>query len=58
MPQRPRGALSQPSDSPILAKVKERALRLAVGESGRLAKTVTTISILLAQEIIEEDNAA
>ncbi|AOF91167.1 hypothetical protein [Sinorhizobium sp. RAC02] len=41
-----------------LAEVKERALRLSVGEAGRLAKTVTTISILLAQEIIEEDHAA
>lgn len=41
-----------------LAEVKKRALCLAVGESGRLAKTATTISILLAQEIIAKDHAA
>jgi hypothetical protein len=41
-----------------LAQIKKRAQRLAVGESGRLAKTATTISILLAQEIIEKEQAA
>lgn len=41
-----------------LATIKKRAQRLAVGENGRLAKMATTISILLAQEIIDKDDAA
>lgn len=41
-----------------LAAIKKRAQRLAVGGNGRLAKTATTISILLAQEIIDKDEAA
>lgn len=41
-----------------LAEIRQRAQRLAVGESGRMAKTATTISILLAQAIIHEDKAA
>lgn len=41
-----------------LAAIKRRAQRLSVGQSGRLAKTATTISILLAQEIIDKEDAA
>jgi hypothetical protein len=41
-----------------LHTIKKRAQRLCLGDSGRLAKTATTISILLAQEIIDRDEAA
>lgn len=41
-----------------LAEIKKRAQRLCMGECGRLAKSATTISILLAQEIIDKDEAA
>jgi len=41
-----------------LAEIRRRAQRLIVGESGRMAKTATAISILLAQAIIDEDKAA
>ena len=41
-----------------LADIRQRAQRLIMGESGRMAKTATAISILLAQAIIDEDKAA
>jgi hypothetical protein len=41
-----------------LAEIKKRAARLCTGEGGRLAKTAQTMSILLAQEIIDKDDAA
>lgn len=40
-----------------LAKIRQRAQRLVVGDHGRMAKTATAISILLAQAI-HEDKAA
>ena len=41
-----------------LADLKKRALRLTVGEGGRLTKTAAAISILLAQDILTGDKAA
>lgn len=41
-----------------LADVKKRALRLAIGDGGRLTKTAAAISILLAQDILTGDKAA
>jgi hypothetical protein len=41
-----------------LADVKKRAQRLAIGEGGRLTKTASAISILLAQDILNGDEAA
>lgn len=41
-----------------LALIRERAQRLAIGEGGRLAKSPVAISILLAQELIQERKTA
>jgi hypothetical protein len=38
-----------------LAQIRQRAQRLVVGGSGRMAKTTTAVSILLAQAIMNED---
>jgi hypothetical protein len=40
-----------------IAKLKERALRLAIGEGGALAKSTAAISIEFARAIISKDAA-